>query len=182
MGMLNRREKPPADVLAALDPDERVLSWADTSGEDVVIATTLGLWWPGPAGRRRIAWQYVDKVVWQAEVMSVTEAEVEDDALLIERPAVHARITVPRDLPPVVRKRVEQNIVRTELVSVTGGAVRFVARKLPGRDGTMWWARLEPGTPDTASVRSAVRARLALLRGAGPVSGAEPGSAPPVDA
>ncbi|SHG52254.1 hypothetical protein SAMN05443575_2158 [Jatrophihabitans endophyticus] len=163
MPLFGRRERPPADVVAALDGDERVVSWAD-AGDDVVVATTLGVWWPDPAGRRRIAWDRIDKAVWHDNVLSVTEADVEDDAVLVDRPAVHARITVPRDLPPTVRKRVEQNIVRTELVSVTGGAVRFVARRLPGRDGITWWARLEPGTPDTERVRSAVRARLAILR------------------
>ena len=71
---------------------------------------------------------------------------------------------MPRDLPPVVRKRVEQNIVQRELVTVTGGAVRFVGRKRPGHDGVYWWARLEPGTPDTTRLRSAVRNRLEILR------------------
>ena len=30
--------------------------------------------------------------------------------------------------------------------------------------GVTWWARLEPGTRDNAVVRSAIRARLAILR------------------
>ncbi len=165
--LFRRREQPPADVLAALDTGERVVSWADTAAGTHVAATTHGLWWPDAAGPRRIPWHHVDKVVWQAETMSVTEADVVDDDFLVDRPAVHARITTPRDLPPVVRKRVEQNIVRTELATVAGGAVRFVGRRQPGRDGVLWRARLEPGTPDTESVRSAVRARLARLRASG---------------
>jgi hypothetical protein len=75
-------------------------------------------------------------------------------------------LTVPRDLPPTVRKRIEGNIVRTEVAAVGGGAVRFVARRQPGRDGVIWWARLEAGTTDTEEVRSAVRARVAILRAA----------------
>jgi hypothetical protein len=81
---------------------------------------------------------------------------------------VSVALTKPRDLPPTVRKRVESNIVRTELVSVPGGAVRFVGRRQPGRDGVTWWARLDPGTPDSAELRSAVRARVAILRAGRP--------------
>jgi hypothetical protein len=75
-----------------------------------------------------------------------------------------ATLSRPRDLPPTIRKRVEANIVRSELLTIGGGAVRFVGRRLPGRDGVSWWARLEPGTRDTERVRAAIRARLAILR------------------
>jgi len=165
VALFRRRERPPEAVAALLDADERVVSWADTPTGASVVATPLGLWWPFPDGPRRMGWQFLDKVIWRDEVMTVTEAEVVDDALLVERPPVSARLTTPRDLPPVVRKRVEGNIVRRELVTVTGGAVRFVARRQPGVDGYTWWARLEPGTPDTEPVRAAIRARLELLRG-----------------
>ena len=74
------------------------------------------------------------------------------------------RLTEPRDLPPVLRTRVEGNITRNELVRVGGGSVRFVARRVPGVDGAVWWARLDPGTPDTESTRAAVRARVLRLR------------------
>jgi hypothetical protein len=109
-------------------------------------------------------WELLDKAVWRDGILTVTEADVVDDALLRDRPPVAAQLSTPRDLPPVVRKRVEGTIVKTELVAVTGGAVRFVARRRPGRDGVVWWARIEPGTPDTAPLRSAVTARLAILR------------------
>lgn len=164
MALFHRRESPPADAVARLDDDERFVSWADTSTGAVIVATSLGLWWPFPDGPRRMPWQYVDKVVWRDGVLTVTEADVVDDALLVERPPVSAVLATPRDLPPVVRKRVESNIVRTELLAVGGGAVRFVARRQPGRDGVTWWARIEPGTPDTERLRSAIRARLAILR------------------
>ena len=163
MALLRRRERPP--TWPGLEPDERVVSWADTAEGTIVAATPSGLWWPSAEGPRRIHWQHVDKAVWRDGVLSVVEADVLDDELLIDRPAVAVRLTVPRDLPPTVRKRVEANIVSTELVSVGGGAVRFVGRRRPGRDGVTWWAHLEPGTPSTEAVRSAVRARLAILRG-----------------
>jgi hypothetical protein len=62
---------------------------------------------------------------------------------------------------------VEANIVERELLAVPGGAVRFVARRVPGRDGLTWWAHLEPGTPETPEVRSAIAARIERLRARG---------------
>jgi hypothetical protein len=160
--IFRRRERPPA--LDGLAPEERIVSWADTDTGGVVAATPLGLWWPDGTGPRRIGWQYVDKATWRDGVLTVVEADVVDDLLLVDRAPVSTRLSVPRDLPPTVRKRVEANIVRTELLSVGGGAVRFVGRRRPGADGITWWAHLEAGTPDSESVLSAVRARVAILR------------------
>lgn len=166
MGWFARRERPPAEIADAVGTDQRIVSWADTADGRFVVVTPKGLWWPDADGLRCMQWQHIDKVIWQDGRLFVTEAEVEDDLLLIDRPVVSVALAVPRDLPPTVRKRVEANIVRTELVSVPGGAVRFVARRQPGRDGVTWWARLEPGTPDSEDLRSAVRARVAVLRAA----------------
>lgn len=164
MALFGRRERPPQALTRRLGRTERVLSWADTEDGATVLATPRGLYWPADDDARFIPWERVDKVVWRDNWLSVVEADVVDDALLVDRPAVSVKIATPRDLPPTVRKRVEGNIVRTELLTVEGGAVRFVARKQPGRDGVTWWARLEPGTRDTARVRAAVTARLAVLR------------------
>ena len=166
MALFSRRERPPAELVAAVGKDDRVVSWADADGGGVVAATPKGLWWPDGDGLRCMPWQHIDKVIWQDGRLFVIEADVLDDLLLVDRPPVSVALAKPRDLPPTVRKRVEANIVRTELVAVPGGAVRFVARRRPGRDGVTWWARLEPGTPDSADVRSAVRARVAILRAA----------------
>lgn len=164
MKLFHRRDAPPAEVVAKLPPGERVVSWADVRGGAVVLASPSGLWWPTPDALRLIDWYRISKAVWRDRLLIVTEADIVDDLLLIDRPPVSLELTVPRDLPPVVRKRVEGNVVRSELLAITGGAARFVARRMPGRDGVHWWARLEPGTPDTGAVRSAVNARLALLR------------------
>lgn len=166
MRLFSRREEPPAELTKSLASDERVVSWADTEDGQVIAATPRGLWWPDPSGPRLVLWQHIDKVVWRDGRLIVIEADVEDDLLLVDRPAVSAVLATPRDLPPTVRKRVEANIVKTELVTVTGGAVRFVARRQPGRDGVTWWAHLEPGTPDSPQLRSAVQARVAMLRAA----------------
>jgi hypothetical protein len=165
MRLVARRDGAPR--LEGFAPDERVVSWADTPDGDAVIATTHGLWWPAAgdtAETRRIAWQHIDKATWRDGALTVIEADVLDDELLIDRAPVSRTLSAPRDLPPTVRKRVEANIARNELVTVPGGAVRFVARRVPGVDGLAWWARLEPGTPLTEDVRRAVRARLELLR------------------
>lgn len=164
MKLFHRRDVPPAQALAALPSGERVVSWADLVGGDVVLASPTGLWWPGDGAHRLIGWQYVTKAVWRERTLTVIEADVVDELLLVDRTPVAAELEVPRDLPPVVRKRVEANVVRSELLPVVGGAARFVARRVPGQDGVRWWVRLEGGTPDTAQVRSAVSARMAVLR------------------
>jgi hypothetical protein len=166
MALFGRRERPPAEIVARLTRDERVLAWADTAEDEVVVATPQGMWWPEADGPRRIPWEHVDKVIWRDGTLTVIEADVVDDVLLVDRPPLTAALTRARDLPPTIRKRVESNIVRSELVSIAGGAVRFVGRRRPGRDGIAWWAHLEPGTEDTEPVRAAITARLAILRAA----------------
>lgn len=164
MRLFSRRERPPADVLALLPRDDRVVSWADVAAGGAVVATSRGLWWPAAEGPRLIGWQQVDKAVWRGGVLTVTEAEIVDDLLLVDHSPVAVALSKPRDLPPTVRKRVEANVVRSELLAVGGGAARFVARRTPGRDGVTWLARLEQGSPDTDQMRAAISARLAILR------------------
>ena len=162
--MFGKRERPPREILDLLDRDERVLSWANTSTGSVVLATPRGLWWPSSEAPRLIGWQHVDKAIWQDGRLAVTEADLVDDLLLVDRAPVSAELTTPRDLPPTVRKRVEANVVRSEIVDVPGGRARLVARRIPGEDGVRWWARLEAGTADTDAARAAVRERLSAMR------------------
>ncbi len=164
MKLFHPRDAPPADVVARLPAGERVLSWADVAGGAVVLATPRGLWWPSPEGPREIGWHLVNRAVWQDGRLCVTEAEVLDDLLLVDRPELAAELSTPRDLPPTVRKRVDASVVRSEVHPVIGGSARFVARHVPGEDGVRWWARLESDTPDTDQVRSALTERLAALR------------------
>jgi hypothetical protein len=161
---LFRRDEPPAEVRAQLPAHERVVSFADVAGGQVVLASPAGLWWPEADGVRLIAWPHITKAVWRDGRLIVTEADVVDDLLLVDRDPVAVEVTVPRDLPPVVRKRVEANVVHSQVHPVPGGAARFVARRIPGQDGLRWWARLEPGTPDLPEVRVALGARVEQLR------------------
>jgi hypothetical protein len=47
-------------------------------------------------------------------------------------------------------------VVSSELVTGAGVAMRVVGRRVPGRDGVSWWARLEPGTEDSEYTRTIV--------------------------
>jgi hypothetical protein len=167
MALFQRRERVPAQLSAMLPVRERVVSWADTETGSFVAATPTGLWWPDAAGLRCIGWERIDKAVWRDGALMVIEADVVDDVFLVDRPPVLVALGTPRDLPPTVRKRVESNIVRSELHTVPGGSARFVARRIPGQDGLMWWARLEDGVDATdEAVRQHVRTRVEALRAA----------------
>jgi hypothetical protein len=158
--LFRRRERPPAQLTALLERDERLVSWARTDDDPGAVgATTVGLWVPSGDGYRRIGWERIDKVVWREGALTLIEAEVVDGLLLRDKPALTLELPEPRDLPPTVRRRVEASVARSEVLPVDGGAARFVARRVPRRDGVSWWARLEPGTYDTAATRASVQAR-----------------------
>jgi hypothetical protein len=150
-----RRERPPPELITLLDREERIVAWVRTD-PGVVAATNRGLWVPG---YRRIGWERVDKAVWRDGVLSLVEAELVDGLLLRDKPPLYLRLPEPRDLPATVRRRVEASVVRSEVLPVSGGAARFVARRVPGRDGVSWWARLERDTSDSPQTRASVRAR-----------------------
>jgi hypothetical protein len=155
MRLFRRRDTPPAEVLAHLPRDERVVSWADLVDGGVVLASPSGLWWPDADTYRLIGWPYIIKATWRDARLTVFEADLVDDLLLVDRVPVAVELSVPRDLPPVVRKRIETNVVHSQVHAVPGGSARFVARRIPGQDGLRWWARLDDGTPDTPDVRAA---------------------------
>jgi hypothetical protein len=167
MALLSRRPRPPAEVVNRLEPEERVLAWASVDGGagTAVVATNRGLWWPEAEGPRRIGWEFVAKAVWRDSALTVTEAQV-DDVILIELAPKSVRIAEPQNLPPTVRKRVESSVVRSEVAFVEGGSALFVGRRVPGRDGVSWWARLEGNTPDTELTRESIRARIEVLASA----------------
>lgn len=163
MALFHRREVAPPDVLAVLPKGERVLSWASADSGEVVLATPRGLWWPDADGPRLIGWEHVDKAIWRDGQLTITQADVVDDVLLVDRKPQSIELSVARDLPATVRNRVEANVVRSELRSVGGGLARFVARRIPGRDGVVWWVRLEGGLIDSEQVRAQIDAERAVL-------------------
>ncbi len=135
MRLFGRRETPPSDALAHLPRDERVVSWADLPDGSVVLASPSGLWWPDGDEHRLIAWPHIIKAVWRDGALTVFEADVVDDLLLVDREPVAAELAVPRDLPPVVRKRIEANVVHSAGASGAWrlGAVRCATRPRSGR-------------------------------------------------
>lgn len=151
---MRRRAKPYTAIEKLLDREDRVVSWA-MAGDDVVVASRVGLWLPAAQGPRLVGWELISKAVWDAGRLTVTEARL-DDLVLIDLDPITVELTEPRDLPPTVRKRVEASVDQTELIGLPGGAGRFVARRIPGRDGLTWWCRLERGTPDGPQTREAI--------------------------
>ena len=136
-----------AAVRAAGDPDEDVLAWgALVRDEGWLVATTLGLRVVGPTGEENAAplpWHLVGHARWAATADggSVTVTPLEE-----VEPGVQAR-TAPRryalgdpgQLPPVVRRRVDQTVVDSRRYPLPGrGSVLVVARRLPGQAAREW--------------------------------------------
>lgn len=171
MALFSRRPKldpAVAEVVRQADPDDRVVAFATVPGGRHVVASVRGLWWPlagdSPQAMRRIGWELIDKAVWRDGSLVVIEAEVVDDLLLVDRPPAALPLDDPGDVPAQVKRRVEGSVVRSEIVPVTGGQARIVARRVPGRDGLTWLARLEGSTPDNVVVRDQVGVAIARLR------------------
>ena len=154
MRLLGRRERPPAEALTRLDPDEQVVSWATAADGGAVLATRLGLWLPAAA--ERIPWHLVDKATWREGTLTVVAARDSGDGVLAELPPRSVRIAVPRDLPPTVRARVERTIASTRHYRLPGGGVRVVGRRVPGQDGLSWQLVFDRGVDrDDPAVRGA---------------------------
>jgi hypothetical protein len=165
---LFRRRKLDAEVaglISAVDPDDRVVAWATVAGDRYVVASVRGLWWPvageDTAAMRRIPWERIDKAVWRDGVLMVVEADLVDDLVLVDRSPAALPLVEPGDVPAQVKRRIDASVVRSEIVPVVGGQARIVARRIPGRDGLTWFARLEGTTPDNVMVRDQVEQAIA---------------------
>jgi hypothetical protein len=162
LSRLFRRERPPAEAVRPLEPDERVLSWATFDGGSVAVATQLGLWLPGPSGAERLPWHLVDKAVWRDGTLTVTAAVDAGDGVLEEQPARSMRLAEPRDLPATVRARVLRTIGYTQHHALRpAGGVHVVGRRVPGRDGLTWQLVFDPGTDWNDPLLRRQAARLA---------------------
>jgi hypothetical protein len=165
MALWSRRLRPPAGLRSLLTGDERVLAMAE-DGPAAVAATQYGLWLPAGSepgvdvaaapGWRRIGWEQVVKATWTEDGLQVIEGVLDGSGVVTDRPALTLRLAEPRNLPAVVKTRVEASIARWEQVRVPGGTARIVARRRPGTDGLLWTARLDTGTPDSPGAREAL--------------------------
>jgi hypothetical protein len=143
--LFGRREKPPAEAVARLDRDERVVSFGTAPGGGAVVATPLGLWLPGAT--ERLPWHLIDKATWRNDVLTLVPAEDTGDGVLVEQPPRAVRLETARDLPQTVRVRVQKAIAFTRHHPLPGaaGGVRVVGRRVPGRDGVSWQLVFDPG-------------------------------------
>jgi len=181
--MLFGRVKPPAGLRKRLDGGERLLAIAD-GGSVALAASQWGLWlpqrgdwlsergdwlsergdWLSEQGDwRRVGWDDIVKAAWDEAGLEVIEGR-DEDGIVSDLPPLRYRLSEPRNLPAVVRQRVEHSIARWEQVPVPGGSGRVVARRRPGQDGLRWTARLDAGTPDSAPAREALAGYLARVR------------------
>jgi hypothetical protein len=160
------RVKPPAELRSQLAGGERLLALAE-DGPATIAASQFGLWLPADRSWRRIGWDDIVKATWSEAGFEVIEGR-DCDGVVLDQPPLRYRLTEPRNLPAVVRQRVEHSIARWEQVRVPGGSARLVARRRPGQDGLRWTARLDAGTPDSAQVREVLAGCLARARSALP--------------
>ena len=143
--LFRRRPKLPASKRPPLAPDERVIAWAGLAGEDVVVATNLGLFLPGRD--ERIGWHEIHKATWSGRELTVVPATVverrEGYEVVADLPAVTYLLMDPGDVPDQVRARVTRSVGYS--THHPGPGVRVVARRVPGVDGLSWAVRYDPG-------------------------------------
>jgi hypothetical protein len=161
--LFGKREKPPPEAVARLDPDERVVSWAPAPG-GAVVATPLGLWLPGLPDR--LPWHLIDKVIWRSNTLTLIPAVDSGGGVLVEQPPRSVRLEEPRDIPQNVRARIEKAIAFTRHHPLPGAegagvrrGVRVVGRRVPGQDGVSWQLVFDSGVDrDDPAVRAAASA------------------------
>ncbi|GGS48271.1 hypothetical protein GCM10010156_03810 [Planobispora rosea] len=132
MKLFNRT---PAEVRAAVDPADRVLTYA-RGPDGYVIATDHALY----LGGTRLPWFQVDRGVWDEEGLTVvTTAGLTHRALLPE----------PGRVPEAVRERVTASILVSQYVPLdVRGGVRLVARRAED-DRTVWEFVFDEGLDST---------------------------------
>jgi hypothetical protein len=167
---LFRRRRLPAGARPPLDRDERVLAWAGTSTDAVVIVTNLGLWLPGVTGSARLGWHEIHKATWSGRALLVVPARVEEEhetyTVMADEGTVSVTLLDPDKVPDQVRARVTKSVAYTSHHALPGGGVRVVARRVPGVDGLRWTARYDPNTPPAPdAVADLVAAARAAITG-----------------
>lgn len=148
LGLFRRKAKLTADRRPALERDERILAWAESTGDGAVVATNRGLWLPG---LHRLGWHEIHKAVWSGRELVVTPAAVMQEhdgyAVVADQPLLSYLLLDPGDVPHQVRARVTRSVAYTEHHRLPdGGGVRIVARRVSGVDGLTWTVRYDAGT------------------------------------
>lgn len=156
-GFLKKR-RLPAGVRPELAADERILSWAGTVGDAVVVVTNLGLWLPG-AGER-LGWHEIHKATWSGRQLALIAARElpagglessGDYVVMQDQPPLVLTLLDPDRVPEQVRTRVNKSIAHTSHHPLAAGfGVRVVARRVSGVDGLRWTVRYDEGVDPAA--------------------------------
>jgi hypothetical protein len=148
VNFLRRRPPVPAALKPPLEADERVLTWAAVSDEQILVATNRGLWLPDG---RRLGWHEIHKAAWSGRELRITPAEVAQEragyAVLVDGPVLAFLLLSPGELPDQVRTRVTRSVAYTAHQPLTTGGVRVVGRRVSGQNGLSWAVRYDSGTP-----------------------------------
>ncbi|HEX6501377.1 MAG TPA: hypothetical protein VF054_20455 [Micromonosporaceae bacterium] len=144
---LFRRRRLPADQRPALDADERVVAWAPTVDDSVVVVSNRGLWLPR---HDRLGWHEIHKATWSGRQLTVVPGEVVGQSggysVVADGPAVVVTLVDPDDVPEQVRTRVTRSVAYSSHHPLPGGGgVRVVGRRVPGADGLSWHVRYDEG-------------------------------------
>jgi hypothetical protein len=151
-----RGSKPPPGSRPELERDERILTWASTSTEGVVVVTNRGLWLPG---RHRLGWHEIIKAVWSGRELTVIAGRVAEQRdgydVVADEPAISTLLLEPGHVPHQVQVRVLKSVSITNHHPLPGGGgARVVARRASGVDGLRWTVRYDPDTPIDDEVRA----------------------------
>lgn len=153
ISLFRRRPRLPADRRPAIEPDERIVAWAEAEEGGVVVATTRGLFLPG---RDRLGWHEIHKVTWSGRMLAVVAAAVVEKHhgydVVEDLPPTSYSLNDPGDVPHQVRARVTRSVAYSVHHRLAGGGVRVVARRVPGVDGLTWAVRYDPGTEPAAEL------------------------------
>lgn len=150
------RRRVPAAWQPPLEADERVVAWARTADDQVLVATNWGLWLPEDppteAGRSyRLGWHEIHKAAWSNRRLTVTAAHEVDRSheyrVMADLAPVSFQLDDPDQLPAEVHDRVNRSVAYTSHHDLAaGGGVRVVARRVSGVDGLTWVVRYDQGT------------------------------------
>jgi hypothetical protein len=167
IGLFGRR-RLAADRRPRLAADERIVAWAGATGDEVVVATNLGLWLPGAP--ERLGWHEIHKATWSGRQLAVIAAEevatAGDYAVMADQPPTVYTLLDPDQVPEQVRARVSRSVAYTSHHPLPdGGGVRVVARRVSGANGLRWAVRYDQDSdPDAPGVAETTAELVTLAR------------------
>lgn len=137
----------------AAGPELRGSQAHGDAGDDVVVATTFGLWLPDTPDR--LGWHEIHKATWSGRQLTIVPAREVDRtdgyAVMADLPPIVHQLLDPNDVPDQVRTRVSRSVAYTAHHQLPdGGGLRVVARRVSGVNGLRWTVRYDPGTDPAA--------------------------------